>query len=229
MHVTLVPAAPCWLSATSPQIRAQVRESSQSQVGAGKPVQSFEPASDVRADPRASSGHLADSLRLPRGETRSWDDEGRFDITGHPAQHDTNEPQGRMRGEFWTMPYVTCPTCGEQGKSVEPDRRSMECRECGLSFQVSTAGPGESGRAAAPAAMEFTGPSASVEAQGIEVEGLDHPRGPCPPRPRWSSKSPNGTRPRLRPRGPRHPSAPSASGPAGPHGVQDHHIERQDV
>jgi hypothetical protein len=82
------------------------------------------------------------------------------------------------------MPYVTCPTCGERGKipsSLIGAR--IKCKKCGVSFQVSP--PSTKGvEAAAPAAgaavatgpsaaATTTGPSAAVEAQGIEVEGLD--------------------------------------------------------
>jgi hypothetical protein len=76
------------------------------------------------------------------------------------------------------MPYVTCPTCGERGKipsSLIGAR--IRCKKCGLSFLVS--GPaGKAAEAPAPAAAAAmatvtTGPSAVVEAQGIEVEGLD--------------------------------------------------------
>ena len=77
------------------------------------------------------------------------------------------------------MPYVTCPTCGERGKipsSLIGAR--IKCRKCGLSFQVSpptTKAVGAGAAAAAPAAAAgaVTGPSAAVEIQGIEVEGLD--------------------------------------------------------
>jgi hypothetical protein len=72
------------------------------------------------------------------------------------------------------MPYVTCPTCGERGKI--PSNligARIKCRKCGLSFQVSPPAPAKAVGAAAPAAMATAGPSAPVEAQGIEVEGLD--------------------------------------------------------
>src|SRR5438105_9294948 len=83
------------------------------------------------------------------------------------------------------MPYVTCPTCGERGKipsSLIGAR--IKCRKCGLSFQVSppttkgagvgAAGPAAAGAPAAGATSAATaGPTAVVEAQGIEVEGLD--------------------------------------------------------
>jgi ribosomal protein S27E len=77
------------------------------------------------------------------------------------------------------MPYVTCPTCGERGKipsSLIGVR--IKCRKCGLSFLVSP----PAGRAAVGAGVgaemsaghaATLGPSAAVEAHGIEVEGLD--------------------------------------------------------
>lgn len=76
------------------------------------------------------------------------------------------------------MPYVTCPTCGERGKipsSLIGVR--IKCRKCGLSFLVSppagkaAVGAGVGAEAAAHASS--AGPSAAVEAHGIEVEGLD--------------------------------------------------------
>ena len=69
------------------------------------------------------------------------------------------------------MPYVSCPTCGERGKipSTLIGAR-IKCRKCGLSFQVS---PPSTKGAGAPVAAATTGPSAAVEHQGIEVEGLD--------------------------------------------------------
>jgi hypothetical protein len=87
----------------------------------------------------------------------------------------------REGAEEVTMPYVTCPTCGERGKipsSLIGVR--IKCRKCGLSFLVSP--PAGAGKAAVGAgvAAEATaghaaaaGPSAAVEAHGIEVEGLD--------------------------------------------------------
>src|SRR4051812_25101377 len=78
------------------------------------------------------------------------------------------------------MPYVTCPTCGERGKipsSLIGHR--IKCRKCGLSFQVSpptgkaAVGAGVGTGAAAVGTASTAGPSAVVEAQGIEVEGLD--------------------------------------------------------
>lgn len=78
------------------------------------------------------------------------------------------------------MPYVTCPTCGERGKipSTLIGVR-IKCRKCGLSFLV--ASPADPARAAVGAAVgaeaaldaPAIGPSAAVEAHGIEVEGLD--------------------------------------------------------
>lgn len=77
------------------------------------------------------------------------------------------------------MPYVTCPTCGERGKI--PSNLigvRIKCRKCGLSFLVSppagkaAVGAGSGGEMAAGHAGAF-GPSAAVEFQGIEVEGLD--------------------------------------------------------
>ena len=68
------------------------------------------------------------------------------------------------------MPYVSCPTCGERGKipsSLIGAR--IKCRKCGLSFQVSP----PSTKTAGATAAAMAGPSAAVEVQGIEVEGLD--------------------------------------------------------
>jgi len=77
------------------------------------------------------------------------------------------------------MPYVTCPTCGERGKiPSELIGHRIKCRKCGLSFQVSpptakaAVGAGV-GAAATVGAAAPAGPSAVVEAHGIEVEGLD--------------------------------------------------------
>jgi hypothetical protein len=89
----------------------------------------------------------------------------------------------RGREEVWPMPYVTCPTCGERGKipsSLIGAR--IKCRKCGLGFQVSppatkAVGPGgaapAAGAAATATATTPSGPSAAVEMQGIEDEGLD--------------------------------------------------------
>jgi len=75
------------------------------------------------------------------------------------------------------MPYVTCPTCGERGKITSNlIGVRIKCRKCGVSFLVSPpAGkvPVGAGVAAAGAAAAPIGPSAVVEAHGIEVEGLD--------------------------------------------------------
>ena len=71
------------------------------------------------------------------------------------------------------MPYVTCPTCGERGKipsSLIGVR--IKCRKCGLSFLVSPPAGKADGAECRPAAAT-AGPSAAVEAHGIEVEGLD--------------------------------------------------------
>ncbi len=77
------------------------------------------------------------------------------------------------------MPYVTCPTCGERGKITSNlIGVRIKCRKCGVSFLVSP--PGPAGKAvaagvavASAASSSTTGPSAAVEAHGIEVEGLD--------------------------------------------------------
>lgn len=73
------------------------------------------------------------------------------------------------------MPYVTCPTCGERGKipsSLIGVR--IKCRKCGLSFLVSPpAGKAAVGADGAAGHHASAGPSAAVEAHGIEVEGLD--------------------------------------------------------
>ncbi len=75
------------------------------------------------------------------------------------------------------MPYVTCPTCGERGRITSNlIGVRIKCRKCGVSFLVSPpTGKAvvEAGVAAAGAAAAHTGPSAAVEAHGIEVEGLD--------------------------------------------------------
>src|SRR6516225_5605710 len=101
-----------------------------------------------------------------------------------PAGATQNGMRARSCGEVWTMPYVTCPTCGERGKipsSLIGAR--IKCRKCGLSFQVSPPSPKAAGGAtAAPAAVgsapgataaASAGPTAAVELHGIEVEGLD--------------------------------------------------------
>ena len=77
------------------------------------------------------------------------------------------------------MPYVTCPTCGERGKITSNlIGVRIKCRKCGVSFLVAPPAPAgkalPAGVAAANAASSpTTGPSAAVEAHGIEVEGLD--------------------------------------------------------
>ena len=77
------------------------------------------------------------------------------------------------------MPYVSCPTCGERGKIPSGlIGVRIKCKQCGLSFLVAppaTKAVSAAG-ATAPAgaaAMASAGPSAAVEAHGIEVEGLD--------------------------------------------------------
>jgi hypothetical protein len=77
--------------------------------------------------------------------------------------------------ELGTMPYVTCPTCGERGK-IPPNLvgARIKCRKCGLGFTVSP--PVAKGAAAASTqATSPAGPSAVAEPLqgGIEVEGLD--------------------------------------------------------
>ena len=76
------------------------------------------------------------------------------------------------------MPNVSCPTCGERGKI--PSNLigvRIKCKKCGLSFLVtpeSTKETSSSGPATgAGAASLAKGPSAAVDAHGIEVEGLD--------------------------------------------------------
>jgi hypothetical protein len=76
------------------------------------------------------------------------------------------------------MPYVTCPTCGEKGKITSNlIGVRIKCRKCGESFLVSppTAKAVEAGvtAVAGAAAAGTVGPSATVDAHGIEVEGLD--------------------------------------------------------
>lgn len=74
------------------------------------------------------------------------------------------------------MPYVTCPTCGERGKITSNlIGVRIKCRKCGLSFLVSQPGAKAAVGAgvASGAAAATAGPSAVVEAHGIEVEGLD--------------------------------------------------------
>jgi hypothetical protein len=77
------------------------------------------------------------------------------------------------------MPYVSCPTCGERGKIPSGlIGVRIKCKQCGLSFLVAppAAKAVSAAGAAAPTgavAMASAGPSAAVEAQGIEVEGLD--------------------------------------------------------
>ncbi len=73
------------------------------------------------------------------------------------------------------MPYVTCPTCGERGKITSNlIGVRIKCRKCGESFLVSPPGGKAVGAGAgATAAVATAGPSAAVEAHGIEVEGLD--------------------------------------------------------
>src|SRR5262245_16041463 len=77
-----------------------------------------------------------------------------------------------------TMPYVTCPTCGERGK-IPPNLvgARIKCRKCGLGFTVSPpaakGAPGASASAVSPGSG--SGPTAVAEPLqgGIEVEGLD--------------------------------------------------------
>jgi hypothetical protein len=73
------------------------------------------------------------------------------------------------------MPYVTCPTCGERGKITSNlIGVRIKCRKCGVSFLVSPpAGKAVGAGAPAAGAAASAGPSAVVEAHGIEVEGLD--------------------------------------------------------
>jgi hypothetical protein len=76
------------------------------------------------------------------------------------------------------MPFVTCPTCGERGKITSNlIGVRIKCRHCGVSFLVSppTAKAVGAGAVATVGAASAgpVGPSATVEAQGIEVEGLD--------------------------------------------------------
>jgi hypothetical protein len=69
------------------------------------------------------------------------------------------------------MPYVTCPTCGERGKITSNlIGVRIKCRKCGESFLVS---PPAVKAVVGAGAGAHSGPSAAVEAQGIEVEGLD--------------------------------------------------------
>jgi Domain of unknown function (DUF4177) len=69
------------------------------------------------------------------------------------------------------MPYVSCPTCGERGKIPSGlIGVRIKCKQCGLSFLVA---PPATKTVAGAGAMSSSGPSAAVEAQGIEVEGLD--------------------------------------------------------
>lgn len=73
------------------------------------------------------------------------------------------------------MSYVTCPTCGERGKITSNlIGVRIKCRKCGVSFLVSppTAKAVGAGATAAVGTAPV-GPSATVEAHGIEVEGLD--------------------------------------------------------
>ena len=71
------------------------------------------------------------------------------------------------------MPYVVCPTCGERGKITSNlIGVRIKCRKCGVSFLVSPPTAKAVG-AGAVAAAGPVGPSATVEAHGIEVEGLD--------------------------------------------------------
>src|SRR5262245_57243435 len=113
------------------------------------------------------------------------------DKTSHPVPEEVLRAARRARhdprlgrGEVWTMPYVTCPTCGERGKipsSLIGAR--IKCRKCGLSFQVSppttkaagggAAAPAAVGGAPGATAAATAGPTAAVELHGIEVEGLD--------------------------------------------------------
>jgi hypothetical protein len=72
------------------------------------------------------------------------------------------------------MPYVTCPTCGERGKITSNlIGVRIKCRKCGVSFLVSPPTAKAVGAGAVAAAAGPVGPSATVEAHGIEVEGLD--------------------------------------------------------
>jgi uncharacterized protein DUF4177 len=72
------------------------------------------------------------------------------------------------------MPYVSCPTCGERGKIPSGlIGVRIKCKQCGLSFLVAPPAAKAVSAAGSAATMASTGPSAAVEAQGIEVEGLD--------------------------------------------------------
>lgn len=72
------------------------------------------------------------------------------------------------------MPFVTCPTCGERGKITSNlIGVRIKCRKCGVGFLVQPPAPAGKPAAASVAATSSTGPSAAVEAHGIEVEGLD--------------------------------------------------------
>ena len=114
------------------------------------------------------------SRRLPPRRNAFSGRSGEIRYLGPPGatRHERNAPRGR--GEVWTMPYVTCPTCGERGKI--PSNligARIKCRKCGVSFLVSPPAPAKAAGAATPAVDGDRRPSAAVEAQGIEVEGFD--------------------------------------------------------
>jgi Domain of unknown function (DUF4177) len=105
---------------------------------------------------------------------------GRSDVLVGDCAQVTRVPAGAATSageEVGTMPYVTCPTCGERGK-IPPNLvgARIKCRKCGLGFQVAAPAAKTAAGANAPVASPGGGsvPSAVAEPlQGIEVEGLD--------------------------------------------------------
>jgi hypothetical protein len=75
--------------------------------------------------------------------------------------------------EVLTMPYVTCPSCGERGK-IPPTLvgARIKCKQCGVSFQVAPPAANPAARVTAGLTSNLARPDVPVRG-GIEVEGLD--------------------------------------------------------
>ena len=127
------------------------------------------------------------------------------------------------------MPYVSCPTCGERGKIPSGlIGVRIKCKQCGLSFLVSppAAKAVSAAGATAPAgvvATASTGPSAAVEAQGIEVEGLDASSWTVPTEVGMPSR-PKPTTPHTPPRPAVAPHRPRLSRSPRPAGTREYKI-----
>ena len=106
------------------------------------------------------------------------------------------------------MPYVTCPTCGERGKITSSlIGVRIKCRKCGdelpgLARRRARRSVGAGPRRRADGHSAAAGPSAVVEAQGIEVEGLDASSWAVPDRAAAAIAAAKHPRPRSPPTAP---------------------------